>query len=166
VLISAANGQAGQEIARLVGLAGDLSAEVVPGEPEELIAAADLVLVASGTGTLHVAHQGRPMVIMYNASKWGYRLVGRHLIRTRHLALLNILAGREIVPEFMPYYASTRPIIETVLALLDSRTRREQQSCDLAKVIRPLQNTQPTATVAEMALGMMCGSKQQLFAAS
>ena len=70
--------------------------------PDEAADPADLVLVASGTTTLEVAFHGRPMVVMYNASRLFYQLIGRWMIHTRHLSLPNILAGREIVPEFMP----------------------------------------------------------------
>jgi len=84
----------------------------------ELIEAADLVLVASGTTTLEVALRGTPMIVMYNASRWFYNLAARWLLHTPWLSLPNILAGRELVPEFMPYYRSTVPIAECALELL------------------------------------------------
>lgn len=101
----------------------------------ELLTAADLALVASGTATLEVAYRHTPMIVMYNASRWGYRLVGRWFISTPYLSLVNILAGRELVPEFMPYYTSTRPIAERALALLSDLPARRQMSGDLAALI-------------------------------
>ena len=108
------------------------------GRNPELITAADLVLVASGTATLEVAWHRRPMIVMYNASKWGYRLIARRLIRTEHLSLVNILAGRELVPEFMPYYDSPDPIAAEALALLADTNRRERIRQDLDELIRCL----------------------------
>lgn len=154
VLISAANEQAQAVIAPRRQDAG-FATQVIVGEPSELIAASDLVLAASGTATLHVAEQGKPMIIMYNASRWGYWLIGRRLIHTPHLALINILAGHQIVPEFMPYYRSTRPIAEKALALLASPQQRALMSEAVSEVVRPLRAGRASANVAELALQMM-----------
>lgn len=108
------------------------------GRNAEILAAADLVLVASGTATLEVAWHRRPMIVMYNAPRWGYQLVARWLIRTPHLSLVNILAGRELVPEFMPYYRSTEPIARAALELLENARRREEMTAGLDQLIRAL----------------------------
>jgi lipid-A-disaccharide synthase len=60
------------------------------------------------------------MIVMYNASRWFYQLVGRWLITTPYLSIPNLLAGRQIVPEFMPYYRSVDPIVETARQWLAS----------------------------------------------
>ncbi len=121
----------------------------------EVLAAADLALVASGTATLEVAWHRVPMVVMYNGSKWGYRLVGRFLVRTPHLSLANILANRRIVPEFMPYYTSTAPIAAEALDLLDNPARRQQVRADLDAVIQSLGTAGAAETTAEMAVEMI-----------
>jgi lipid-A-disaccharide synthase len=74
------------------------------------------------------------MIVMYNASRLAYQLVARWMIRTKHLSLPNILAGREIVPEFMPSYRSTRPIIDEALRLLADEGRRAAMVADLDAV--------------------------------
>jgi lipid-A-disaccharide synthase len=109
-----------------------------PAERAAAIRAADLVLAASGTVTLEVAYHATPMIVMYNASAWMYRLVGRWLITTPHFSLPNILAGREIVPEYMPFYRSTDPIIATALEWLSTPTTLARVRKDLADTIRPL----------------------------
>ena len=101
-------------------------AEPVFGAPEAVISAADLVLVASGTSALEIAFYEKPMIVMYNASRVFYHLFARWMIRTPFLSLPNILAGREIVPEFMPYYTSTAPIADKAIALLESDLREMQ----------------------------------------
>jgi lipid-A-disaccharide synthase len=106
----------------------------------ELIQAADLVLVASGTTALEVAFHGRPMIVMYNASRLFYQLFARWMIRTPHLSLPNILAGREIVPEFMPYYTSTAPIAERAIALLNSEAARQEMAAQLTEIVKPLRS--------------------------
>jgi lipid-A-disaccharide synthase len=57
-------------------------------------------LVAAGTATIELAARGIPMVVAYRAHPVTWE-VGRRLVRVRHLALPNILAGRGIVPEHL-----------------------------------------------------------------
>ncbi|HKQ47054.1 MAG TPA: lipid-A-disaccharide synthase [Phycisphaerae bacterium] len=102
------------------------------------IVAADFALVASGTVTLEVAYHGTPMIVMYNAGRWSYHLLGRWLITTPHLSLPNILAGRRIVPEFMPYFRSADPIIATAIEWLASPSKLERVRHDLHEIIQPL----------------------------
>lgn len=121
----------------------------------ELLAAADLALVASGTVTLEAALQCTPMIVMYNGSKWGYRLIGRWLINTKHLSLVNILAGREIVPEFMPYYTSTQPIVAEALDILGNPQRQTAMKADLKAVVDSLGITNAAQRTAQIALDMI-----------
>lgn len=102
------------------------------------IEAADLVLVASGTITLEVAYRGAPMLVMYNASRWTYNLIGRWLITTPHLSIPNILAGRRIVPEFMPYYLNVDPIIAAAVEWLSTPGKLQKVREDLLASVRPI----------------------------
>jgi lipid-A-disaccharide synthase len=69
---------------------------------------ADFSIVASGSATLQVAAVGCPMVIMYQSSRVLWYLIGWWLVTMRYLSLVNVLAGRELVPEYMPYFRSIR----------------------------------------------------------
>jgi hypothetical protein len=62
----------------------------------------DLALVASGSATLQVAAAACPMAIMYQSNKYLWKLIGRRIVTTKYLSLVNILAQDELVPEFMP----------------------------------------------------------------
>lgn len=119
-----------------------------------LIQAADFVLVASGTAALEVAFHEKPMIVMYNASRIFYHLIGRWLIHTPYLSLPNILAGRRIVPEFMPYYASTDPIAEQAIDLLRSRPRRDAMRRELASLVAPLRAGCASERAADMLLDL------------
>lgn len=121
----------------------------------DLINAADLVLVASGTASVETAYFHRPMVVMYNASRIGYHLIGRWLIHTKHFCMVNILAGREIVPEFMPYFRSTEPIVKVAAELLASPKRRERMSRELAELIDPHVKTGASDNAAKEALDLL-----------
>ena len=130
-----------------------------PANHTELIRAADLVLVASGTTTLEVAFHERPMIVMYQASRVFYHLIGRWLLHTPHYSLPNILAGREIVPEFMPYYTSTAPIAEKAIELLQSPEARAAIAKDLADTVGPLRSGNASHRTAEMLLDMVSQSR-------
>jgi len=160
VLFAAASEAAAGTIAEM--LQGERFAHrVLVARNAEVLSAADVALCASGTATLEVAWHGVPMVVMYNGSKWGYRLVGRWLIRTPHLCLVNILAGRRVVPEFMPYYDSTDPIVAEVLELLSNEQRRAAMRQDLAEVVRSLGTTRASQRTADIALEMIRAARSE-----
>lgn len=127
----------------------------VPNRFHELISASDLLLVNSGTAALEVALHHKPMIVMYQASRLFYHLVGRWMIKTPHLSLPNILAGREVVPEFMPYYTSTDPIAAAALDLLQSKEKRLQMSQRLREVVAPLHAKTTTKDAATLLVEMI-----------
>jgi len=71
------------------------------------MAAADVVLLASGTATLETLLHRRPMVITYRtrALTWA---IGRRLLHVAHVGLPNLLAGRALVPELLQDQAARR----------------------------------------------------------
>ncbi len=116
---------------------------------------ADLALVASGSATLQVAAAGCPMVVMYQSSRLMWHLLGRWLVRLRFLSLPNILAGREVVPEFMPFFTDTRPIAKAAESLLCNRSKLSQTSSALIELVRPLTERRAGDVVAKMVKEMI-----------
>jgi lipid-A-disaccharide synthase len=133
----------------------DLPVAYETGALVEAARQADLALVASGSATLQVAAAGCPMVVMYQSSKWMWYLLGRWLVRLPHLSLPNILAGRELVPEFMPYFNSVEPIIERAHGLLCASSRLTAVSQALIELVRPLTEHRASDTVADIVLEML-----------
>lgn len=125
----------------------------------DLVRAADLVLVTSGTAALEVAFLERPMIVMYQASRTFYHLFARWMLTTNHLSLPNILAGREIVPEYMPYYRSTRPIAERAIALLSDEAARAGMVGELRKIVTPLHGSQASVRAAQLLVEMIEASR-------
>lgn len=115
----------------------------------------DYAIVASGSATLQVAAAGCPMTVIYQSNKWMWHLVGRWLIRIPNLSLVNILAGKELVPEFMPYFSSTKPIIERTHGLLADPAVMAKLSSDLTNLIGPLTERRASDAVAEIVLQML-----------
>jgi len=155
--VSVANAQVAPIIQRLVSSCR-VPVEQYPGHHAELIQAAELVLVASGTTALEVAFHERPMIVMYQSSRFLYHAIGRWMIDSRYLSLPNILAGREIVPEFMPYYTSAVPIADRAIGLLQSEDARRLMTENLAKIVAPLRGTHAAQRTAELLLEMITRS--------
>ena len=115
----------------------------------------DYAIVASGSATLQVAAAGCPMTVIYQSNKWMWHLVGRWLIRIPNLSLVNILADKELTPEFMPYFSSTKPIIERTHNLLANPAAMAKLSGKLIELIDPLTERRASDAVAEMVLEML-----------
>lgn len=97
----------------------DLPLRLFDGQSRTLMAAADVVLLASGTATLEALLLKRPMVVTYRLSPLTYALA-RRLVRVRHVALPNLLAGRELVPELLQDRATPEALGAAVLRYLET----------------------------------------------
>lgn len=115
----------------------------------------DLALVASGSATLQVAAAGCPMVVLYQSSRLMWHLVGRWLIRTRYLSLVNILARQELVPEYMPFLPATEVIIGRCNSLLSNKMGLIRTSRSLVDLVRPLAGGTAAEKVAAMVVSML-----------
>jgi lipid-A-disaccharide synthase len=123
-------------------------------DPYNLIAAADLVLTASGTATLEVALLECPMVIMYRASPLTY-LAGRALIRVPWIGMPNLIAGRAIVPELIQTEASASNIAREAEAILSDPARQRAVRADLAVVRQALGAPGAADRAAELVLALL-----------
>jgi lipid-A-disaccharide synthase len=94
----------------------------------------DLSMVVSGTVTLQIAKQHRPMVIVYKLPRVLWTLVARWLIQTKFITLPNLIAGREICPELVPHFGGSDPIAAKVVELLEGKDAFDQQVQDLEDV--------------------------------
>jgi lipid-A-disaccharide synthase len=89
------------------------------------MAAADVVLIASGTATLEAALLQRPMVITYRVP-WLTAWLMRRRSYLPYVGLPNILAGEFVVPEFLQEAATPQALADAVLALLNDAPRRSR----------------------------------------
>lgn len=106
----------------------DLPVTVIDGHAQEILGAVNVGLIVSGTATLEAMLWRCPMVVAYRIAASSYALVkGLGMLRIPHVALPNLLAGREIVPEFLQYRALPHNLGGALLRLLrDARTRDAQ----------------------------------------
>jgi len=115
----------------------------------------DFAIVASGSATLEVTAAGCPMVIMYQSSRILWYLVGWWLIKPKYLSLVNILAGKELVPEFMPYFSSIEPIVKSIEQLLEDKDKLTQISGELINLAEPLAEKKARQEVAKIVVEML-----------
>lgn len=104
---------------------------------QEIIAAADLLLAASGTVTLEAAIFATPLVIVYKLSFFTWFFI-RMMIRIPYIGLVNIVAGKKIVPELIQYGARPAAIARTARAILTRPELRDRMIGELRRVGRDL----------------------------
>lgn len=125
------------------------------GSTDAVVRWSDLALVVSGTVTLQIARQHRPMVIVYKSSRLLWALLARWIIRTPFFTLPNLVAGREIVPELVPHFGGSDPIADRAVELLENPDAYANQKRELATIADRFRGhhaaTEAAAIIAEHA---------------
>ena len=98
---------------------------IVPHDRGEALSAADLALSSSGTATLECAIAGTPVVVMYRLSSPTHWLAQR-LVKLPHFSLVNIIAGKNIVPELLQQDVNGERIAREVRSLVNNTTLRAE----------------------------------------
>lgn len=114
-------------------LAPDLPIRLIDGRSREVIAAADCVLTASGTATLECLLLKRPMAVGYRVNALTYRLA-RWLVKVPYAAMANLLAGRELAPEFLQDRCRAERMAPALLAFLDEPERVAEIQAEYARI--------------------------------
>jgi lipid-A-disaccharide synthase len=107
--------------------------QIVKDQASEVMAASDLLVVASGTATLQAAVIGTPMILVYKTTLPTY-WVARLLIRVKWIGLVNLVAARTIVPELIQDEANAERLIGEVRALLNDREAYNRMKDGLREV--------------------------------
>ena len=123
--VAVASSDHGRAIRETLAMHG-LSAQVHVGRTHEIMKAARLCLVVSGTATLETAFYRTPMVIVYRTSLW-HRHIAPHFLNVKHIGLVNVVGGGEIVPEFLKFDDDPAPVAKAALKLL--RNESEWEAC-------------------------------------
>jgi lipid-A-disaccharide synthase len=110
----------------------------------------DIALVKSGTVTLQVAKQTRPMVVFYKKSNpLIYQFARTVLMNVDSFSLPNILAGRRIVPELIPHYGGAEPIVRIAQRLIADPAEKQQQIDAIASVVKTFEGLHASARAAK-----------------
>jgi lipid-A-disaccharide synthase len=123
----------------------------VPSASFAVLRAADAALCKSGTTTLEAAVAGCPLVVGYKTSPWTYA-IARRVVKIPHIGLVNVVAGREVAPEFVQDGFIPERVAETLEPLLDhSNPRRAAMVEALADVRTKLGTPGAAERVAKIA---------------
>ncbi len=106
-------------------------------DKHDAYAAAAAALTKSGTSTLELALAGVPMAVTYRVNPVS-AVMARRMIRVPHVAMVNLLAGREVVPELLQEDCTPQRLAATVLSLLRDPARAATQRAAFAEVIASL----------------------------
>lgn len=108
---------------------------LVDGQARDVMCAADVLLLASGTATLEALLLKTPMVVAYMLSPGNYAVVrSLNLLKTEFVSMPNLLAGRELVPELLQTAAEPRLLGAWLYRLLVSAAAREMQTGAFAEI--------------------------------
>jgi lipid-A-disaccharide synthase len=140
------------------GLAWPASLQVVARRTDETVHWCSLCLVVSGTVTLQIAKQQRPMVIVYKSGRLMYTVLGRFLIHTPFFTLPNLLMGRAIVPELVPHFGGHEPVLRAALDLIDSPEAMAEQTRALGVVCERFAGKHAASSAAEIILRVASGA--------
>ena len=109
------------------------AAVVVEGRADDVLAASDVVVTASGTATVQTAIHRRPMVIVYRLSALTYRIV-KTFSHVRHAGMANLIAGEPVVPELIQDAFTPAAVADEVVAFLTDAERAERTRAALGRV--------------------------------
>jgi lipid-A-disaccharide synthase len=131
---------------------GGVGVQIVEGQSEDALAHADVALVASGTATVEAALLGVPMVVFYRvtAPTW---FVGKFLVDIPFYSMVNLLAGRRIVPELMQGECTGERLAAEARRLLEDEPARQKMKAELESVRDSLLGDVPAA---ERAAEVIC----------
>jgi lipid-A-disaccharide synthase len=137
--IAAASADFEPEIERMLrasGLSRDL-VRVTTGRAAATMQRAQAGMVASGTATLEAAYFRLPFLLVYRVA-WLTYFAARMLVKLKHVGMPNVLAGREIVPEFIQHRADPRAIADALLPLMNDASARDRVVADFDAIIATL----------------------------
>lgn len=111
---------------QIKALIGNLDIQVVVGRTIDVVAAADVVLAASGTTTLEIMLVNRPLIVAYRSEWLTFKIISS-MLKVPYVSLPNLIAGREVVSEFLQNNATPENLAPALLALLGNEQVRLEQ---------------------------------------
>jgi lipid-A-disaccharide synthase len=128
----------------------DFPIQIIKEDPLDMIALADVILVASGTATLMVGLMEKPMVILYKMNAVTAWVARRLVTKTPFFGMVNLIMNRQIVPELFQEQANPERLAEETRRFLNDVKLREQTVIHLREMKERLGSRGATARVAKI----------------
>jgi len=144
---------ASEELAREVSeqLADRRAIEITVGQTATIMQRAFVGMVASGSATLEAAYFGMPFVLIYKVA-WPTYVAARLVVNVDFLGMPNLLAGKEVVPEFIQHEAKPDAILKAVRLLMDDSPARDRMISDFVATTSKLGGTGASERAAQAIL--------------
>ena len=136
----------------------DLRIAVINGRTYDVMQACDAIITASGTATLEIALMGIPMAIVYKISWLSYFIL-KFMVSIEHIGLVNIVADKMIVKEFLQGQARPKKISDEILHILTDKNYNESMRKQLSLIRDRLGDSSGTTHVAQLAYDMLNNQK-------
>ena len=128
------------------------SIQICEGETWDILACSDVALAASGTVTIEAAFLGTPMVTFYRVTKLSW-ILGKLLVRIPFYCMVNLVAGRRVVPELLQDEMTGANLAAQALSLLDDAAVNLEMRRGLAEVAQKLSSADDPIEVAASVVG-------------
>src|SRR5207244_8427706 len=115
----------------------DVDATIKTGETAELMQRASVGIIASGSATLEAAYFSLPFVLVYKVA-WPTYLAARLVVSVKYLGMPNVIADREVVPEFIQHRARPYAIVKAVRRLIEDADVRDRMIAEFDTIIGKL----------------------------
>jgi lipid-A-disaccharide synthase len=122
--------------------------QIKVGETAAIMQRAFVGIVASGSATLEAAYFRMPFVLIYKVA-WPTYLAARLVVNVKHLGMPNVLAEREVVPEFIQHRAKPEPIAKAVYQLIENADARERMISEFDAIVGQLNKGDASEKAAE-----------------
>jgi lipid-A-disaccharide synthase len=133
---------------------------IVEDAADEVLASADVAIVASGTVTIQAAIHGCPMIVVYRLAPLTYRL-GKPFVHVDTYAMVNLVAGRRIVPELIQEAFTPAAVAEEAVRVLTDASHAARVRADLADVRARLGAVGASRRAAEEVLAVARGGRRR-----
>lgn len=128
-----------------------VAVRVVKEQASEAMAVSDLLLVASGTATLQAAVVGTPMILLYKTTLLTY-WIAWCVIRVKWIGLVNLVAGRTVVPELIQHEATAERLYQEACRLLNDQRAYNEMKSGLLQVRQSLGGAGASFRAAQVVL--------------
>ena len=142
------------EVQNLVGSGKHENIRVVENNIYDVMRISDVVIVASGTATVEAAIMGAPMIVVYRVSPLTY-LLGKLLIKVKNIGMVNIIAGKTVVPELIQKDVTPEKIASAVLQILENPSKQEEIKKELSSLKEKIGNPGASFRAAQIIISLL-----------